>query len=183
MDEHKANQAIVSNVNAPGIPRPNATEDIPGPASNGAGNYSNSSNASQQHLDRTRSESLSGKPTRKRNKPSLSCETCTVKKTKCDRARPNCFACIKRRSHCQYSQLADLIERSHQSPGQGHRRISGSNGCNATNIATSERPHGSGPTDRALSRSSTTSSPSLLSNIPFSHPTTSNLFKAEHPFR
>ena len=28
----------------------------------------------------------------------------------------------------------------------------------------------------------TGSSPGLLSNIPFSHPTVSNIFKAEHPF-
>lgn len=33
-----------------------------------------------------------------------------------------------------------------------------------------------------MSRSSTGSSPMLLSNMPFSHPTASNVFKAEHPF-
>ena len=54
-------------------------------------------------------------PPRKRNKPSLSCETCTVKKTKCDRTRPMCFACVKRRSECHYSDLANLIEQSHRS--------------------------------------------------------------------
>ncbi|CAD6581842.1 MAG: hypothetical protein ASARMPRED_000720 [Alectoria sarmentosa] len=64
----------------------------------------------------------SSKPQRRRNKPSLSCETCTTP--------------------------------------------------NGTTSAT-ERP---------ISRSSTGSSPMLLSNVPFSHPTASNIFKAEHPF-
>ena len=63
------------------------------------------------------------KSPRKRNKPSLSCETCTVKKTKCDRARPICFACVKRRSDCHYSQIADLIE-DRTSNGQKPRRKS-----------------------------------------------------------
>ncbi|CAF9912034.1 hypothetical protein IMSHALPRED_010683 [Imshaugia aleurites] len=38
------------------------------------------------------------------------------------------------------------------------------------------------PAERPPSRSSTGSSPTLLSNVPFSHPTASNIFKAEHPF-
>ena len=67
----------------------------------------------------TANESAAKTP-RRRNKPSLSCETCTVKKTKCDRARPVCFACIKRRSDCHYSQLANLIEESHRS-ADGHK--------------------------------------------------------------
>ncbi len=178
MDAHQANQPLAS-----GISRTEATEDIPGYASNGAGNYGNRDNASLQHSDSTISDSLPVKSTRRRNKPSLNCETCTVKKTKCDRARPTCFACIKRRSHCRYSQLADLIENSHQSPEPVHRRIPRDNGSNFPKSSPIERPHPSGPVDRTLSRSSTTSSPSLLSNIPFSHPTASNLFKAEHPFR
>lgn len=91
--------------------------------------------ASQSPLVRNGSDAVvDGGPTqspvvvktpRKRNKPSLSCEACTVKKTKCDRTRPVCFACIKRRSECHYSQLADLIEESHRSAdGQKSRRKS-----------------------------------------------------------
>ncbi|KAM0795752.1 fungal-specific transcription factor domain-containing protein [Usnea florida] len=64
----------------------------------------------------------SPKPQKRRNKPSLSCETCTVETETTD------------------------------------------------------------PSKRPLSRSSTGSSPMLLSNVPFSHPTASNIFKAEHPF-
>ncbi|KAL8779668.1 MAG: hypothetical protein Q9194_001322 [Teloschistes cf. exilis] len=52
----------------------------------------------------------SSKTARRRNKPSLSCQACTNKKTKCDRGRPKCLACLKRRSECNYSELADAIE-------------------------------------------------------------------------
>ena len=159
-------------------------------ASNGAGNdndkdNNNNNNIGQPQTSLATSESAPTRPQRKRNKPSLSCETCTVKKTKCDRGRPNCFACIKRRSHCHYSQLANLIEESHQSPGQSPRRKSKSNDSNAPNSssAITERHYGPTPAERAPSRLSTGSSPRLLSNIPFSHPTASNLFKTEHPFR
>ncbi len=37
--------------------------------------------------------------------------------------------------------------------------------------------------ERRPSRSSTRSSPMLLSNIPYSHAAASNVFKVEHPFR
>lgn len=143
-----------------------------------------------------------------------------MKKTKCDRVRPECFACQKRKTPCQYSSLADMIEESHRA--QGHetprkrprttkkgdensvvfspdaatpirvadlanaKRINASMplGPAAAAAASSpvmynpERP-ASRPTDRTPSRSSTGSSPTLLSNIPFSHPTASNLFKVE----
>ena len=58
---------------------------------------------------------------RRRNKPSLSCEACTLKKTKCERGRPRCLACLKRRSTCVYSELADLIEESHRALGMYSR--------------------------------------------------------------
>ena len=122
-----------------------------------------------------------GKQVRRRNKPSLSCEACTVKKTKCDRARPRCLACLKRRSQCQYSQLADLIEESHRALGIAKtpkQQLAG-----AANPATRNTARDAArPRERGQSRSSAASSPMLLSNMPFSHPTASNLFKAEHPF-
>lgn len=150
---------------------------------NGAGNNSDS----QLHSSPATSYATVAKAPRKRNKPSLSCETCTVKKTKCDRSRPSCFACLKRKTECHYSQLANLIEESQHSPAQHpQRRKSKSQGSNASKSAYVERRHGSIVAERAPSRSSTGSSPrlqGLLSNIPFTHPTVSNLFKAEHPFR
>lgn len=171
-------------------PKDAGTGAIPETASTGAGNKNDNTNGTNNHVghlqtDLATSKSIPLKPQRKRNKPSLSCETCTVKKTKCDRERPVCFACIKRRSECHYSQLANLIEESHQSSGQHSRRKSKSNEPSAHNSTSTlaERRYGPFPAERASSRSSTGSSPNLLSNIPFSHPTASNLFKAEHPFR
>ncbi|KAF2199423.1 hypothetical protein GQ43DRAFT_376268 [Delitschia confertaspora ATCC 74209] len=49
------------------------------------------------------------KKKQKRNKPTLSCEECVERKTKCDRGRPQCIACIKRQSECRYSEVANLI--------------------------------------------------------------------------
>ena len=152
---------------------------------NNNNHHNNTNGADQSQANPSPSESSPPKPQRKRNKPSLSCETCTVKKTKCDRGRPLCFACVKRRSECHYSQLADLIEESHQSSEQSPRRKLKSTSSSASNSkpSTAERRYGPSLLEKAPSRSSTGSSPRLLSNIPFSHPTASNLFKAEHPFR
>lgn len=125
-----------------------------------------------------------GKKARRRNKPSLSCEACTVKKTKCDRGRPRCLACQKRRSPCQYSQLADMIEESHRALGiESPRKKPKQQLAGPPNPATVHASQ-DGPqlVERRSSRSSTGSSPMLLSNMPFSHPTASNIFKAEHPF-
>ncbi|KAL9130532.1 MAG: hypothetical protein Q9217_001300 [Psora testacea] len=138
------------------------------------------------------------KQRRHRNKPSLSCEACTVKKTKCDRGRPLCFACQKRRSECRYSHLADLIEESHLALGIDTPRKRpkakkndddgpGSESKPATPstlrpTVSFEEHDDSKPAEATRSRSSTGSSPMLLSNVPFSHPTISNIFKAEHPF-
>ncbi|KAL9100587.1 MAG: hypothetical protein Q9163_004046 [Psora crenata] len=124
---------------------------------------------------------------RHRNKPSLSCESCRVRKTRCDRARP-------RGTECQYSHLADLIEQSHRTLGidtprkrPKMKKKTDTSGPKPTACAPSvsispERPGGPRPADGTPSRSSTASSPILLSNVPFSQPTHSNIFKAEHPF-
>ncbi|KAH7042221.1 hypothetical protein B0J12DRAFT_674193 [Macrophomina phaseolina] len=49
------------------------------------------------------------KKKQKRNKPTLSCDRCVERKAKGDRGRPQCLACIRRRSQCRYSQAANLI--------------------------------------------------------------------------
>ena len=123
----------------------------------------------------------SAKRPRKRNKPSLSCEACTLKKTKCDRGRPACLACLKRRSTCHYSQLADAIEESHRALGIESPRKKPKQ-TQAPPISTLPSRQDARLVERRPSRSSTGSSPMLLSNMPFSHPTASNIFKAEHPF-
>lgn len=53
----------------------------------------------------------------------------------------------------------------------------------SSNLLIGKGQDASRPIERRPSRSSTGSSPRLLSNVPFSNPTMSNLFKAEHPFR
>ncbi|KAI4169153.1 MAG: hypothetical protein LQ343_005898 [Gyalolechia ehrenbergii] len=145
------------------------------------------------------------KGSRRRNKPSLSCQACTSKKTKCDRTRPICLACLKRRSECQYSELADLIEygdiqpsgfysvnqfeltqpsrESHRALGiESPRKKPRTSAAGASHPAIIQAQNAGRPIKRMPSRSSTGSSPKLLSNVPFSNPTMSNLFKAEHPF-
>jgi hypothetical protein len=63
------------------------------------------------------------KKKQKRNKPTLSCHECVERKTKCDRTRPHCLACIKRQSTCKYSEIANLIATS--ADGVGAARNSG----------------------------------------------------------
>ena len=172
------------------------------------GDYDSPTAAS--HTSPTLSTGSSGKEKRHRNKPSLSCEICTVKKTKCDRVRPECFACQKRRTECRYSQLADLIEDSHRASGpDSPRKRQRVKRLNAASVPQSNVPltqdlepgsrtdappnttavvaapasfheGNSNATDRTPSRSSTGSAPNhLLSSVPFSHPTVSNIFKVE----
>ncbi|MCJ1278340.1 hypothetical protein MMC21_006155 [Puttea exsequens] len=133
------------------------------------------------HTSPASDASSSTRQIRRRNKPSLSCETCTVKKTKCDRTRPACFACVKRKSECHYSQLADLIEESHRALGVESPRKRAKSGTRTvpTFSTPNNESNGMELPDR---KSSTGSSPMLLSNIPFSHGTGSNIFKSEHPF-
>ncbi|KAK8233164.1 hypothetical protein HDK77DRAFT_60687 [Phyllosticta capitalensis] len=57
------------------------------------------------------------KKKQKRNKPTLSCDCCVERKTKCDRGRPQCLACVKRQTPCHYSEVANLIARSAERNG------------------------------------------------------------------
>ncbi|KAL1629727.1 hypothetical protein SLS56_005250 [Neofusicoccum ribis] len=58
------------------------------------------------------------KKRQKRNKPTLSCDCCVERKTKCDRGRPQCLACIKRQSECRYSEVANLIASAERNGGR-----------------------------------------------------------------
>ena len=195
-----ANQPSVnnsSNIQPSSISLNGTTSNAPPPlTTNGYGNPS----GSFLQTSPVSSTDSPQKEKRHRNKPSLSCETCTVKKTKCDRNRPECFACQKRRTECRYSALADMIEESHRARGidsprkrqkvkkaggepqssdsQAPYHALGPNNTAFTNLPTSNHDLYK-PTDRTPSRSSTGSSPTLLSNVPFSHPTVSNIFKVE----
>ncbi|KAL1599886.1 hypothetical protein SLS60_007691 [Paraconiothyrium brasiliense] len=143
------------------------------------------------------------KKKQKRNKPTLSCEECVERKTKCDRGRPVCLACMKRQSPCKYSEVANLIA-STDGPTRNAARAKRATSnkppalgidTHALPIQVPAHPHTPGPhpvpptpTPRAQYRSgslsSTGSSPFLLSNIPFSNHTASPFFGlgSDHPF-
>ncbi|KAI9688061.1 MAG: hypothetical protein M1822_001566 [Bathelium mastoideum] len=137
----------------------------------------------------TESPTTQAKAKQKRNKPTLSCNQCVERKTKCDRARPTCIACIKRQSECYYSQAANLIASTgHAAAGNARyinrppKRIKTGTGGNGTAVSP---PHGSKTLPRrSLSQSSPRSSPFLLSNAPYTKSTPSNVFGigSEHPF-
>lgn len=134
----------------------------------------------------------------KRNKPTLSCEECVERKTKCDRTRPHCLACIKRQSRCKYSEIANLIatsaDRVGAAPNTGRCRKQKSS---KRPVGIETQPHEvarfqvppTGPTParaqyRSVSLSSTGSSPFLLSNVPYSNHVPAPFFGlgSEHPF-
>jgi hypothetical protein len=133
------------------------------------------------------------KKKQKRNKPTLSCEECVERKTKCDRGRPRCLACDKRQSECRYSQVANLIASADRdatrntTPARARKqsKVSLGSSSDATNKVSLQVTV---PTPklqyRSVSLSSTSSSPFLLSNIPYSNHTPSPVFGlgSEHPF-
>ncbi|KAL7949876.1 fungal-specific transcription factor domain-containing protein [Trichoderma barbatum] len=131
----------------------------------------------------------SGPPRKKqkRNKPTLSCHECVERKTKCDRGRPHCLACIKRQTECIYAHVANVIEETSRSAANGRRMTKppkkkpGSNGkLPVPNIAD----RNANSTDDTPSRGAVALSIGLLSNVPYSVATASNVFGigSEHPF-
>ncbi|RSL73234.1 hypothetical protein CEP54_000368 [Fusarium duplospermum] len=127
------------------------------------------------------------KKKQKRNKPTLSCHECVERKTKCDRGRPHCLACIKRQTECRYAHVANLLEETTRSAANGRRMTKppkkkpGSSGKSPIpNIA--DRGMTNDPA--ASSRGAIALSIGLLSNVPYSLPTASNVFGigSEHPF-
>ncbi|KAH7359852.1 fungal-specific transcription factor domain-containing protein [Pyrenochaeta sp. MPI-SDFR-AT-0127] len=147
----------------------------------------------------TAAKELLARKKQKRNKPTLSCEECVERKTKCDRGRPHCLACVKRQSTCKYSDIANLIASSADKvgaariPGRGRKQSSKP----TLGTDTTQQPHALPvqtlahvpPTPvrtqyRSVSLSSSGSSPFLLSNIPYSNHTPAPFFGlgSEHPF-
>ncbi|KAI1828132.1 fungal-specific transcription factor domain-containing protein [Xylaria intraflava] len=133
--------------------------------------------------------SLSSEPSKKkqkRNKPTLSCHECVERKTKCDRGRPHCLACIKRQTDCRYAHVANLLEETTRSATNGRRMTKPPKKKLSTSGIKPPLPD---IVDRSFlngntMRGSIASSAGLLSNVPFSHPTASNVFGigSEHPF-
>ncbi|KAK4977406.1 hypothetical protein LTR66_010729 [Elasticomyces elasticus] len=134
------------------------------------------------------------KPKQKRNKPTLSCEECVERKTKCDRGRPACLACVKRLSRCQYTQVANLIasaDRKHDGNAKARfitkpqKRIKkGSMSSDAFDSPSASDQTSNFNRSTRASRSSSGSSPFLLSHLPYSKSTPSNVFGigSQHPF-
>ncbi|KAL7962875.1 fungal-specific transcription factor domain-containing protein [Trichoderma compactum] len=127
------------------------------------------------------------KKKQKRNKPTLSCHECVERKTKCDRGRPHCLACIKRQTECLYAHVANVIEETSRSAANGRRMTKppkkkpGSFGTlPVPNIAD----RNANSTDDTPSRGAIALSIGLLSNVPYSVATASNVFGigSEHPF-
>ncbi|OAL43059.1 hypothetical protein IQ07DRAFT_616681 [Pyrenochaeta sp. DS3sAY3a] len=133
------------------------------------------------------------KKKQKRNKPTLSCEECVERKTKCDRTRPQCLACIKRQSTCKFSDIANLIASSADKVGAARNAPARARKQSAKPTLGDTQPHALPvhvpPTPirtqyRSVSLSSSGSSPFLLSNIPYSNQTPAPFFGlgSEHPF-
>ncbi|KAF2219593.1 fungal-specific transcription factor domain-containing protein [Elsinoe ampelina] len=134
-----------------------------------------------------------GKPKQKRNKPTLSCQECVERKTKCDRGRPNCLSCIKRQTDCHYTQIANLIASAKTTGGAKARYVtkpsikarktnSVSSTATTTSRAGSEGPSQPSATLKRKIRPSST--PYLGTALPYSRSTPSNVFGvgAQHPF-
>ncbi|KAG4417028.1 hypothetical protein IFR04_009804 [Cadophora malorum] len=120
----------------------------------------------------------------KRNKPTLSCEECVERKTKCDRGRPNCIACIKRQTECKYTTVANVLEETNRSVGNAATRMTKPPKKKSMMNGFEGPKQAPNPHQRSVSRGSTSSSTGLLSNVPYSNPTASNVFGigSEHPF-
>lgn len=123
----------------------------------------------------------------KRNKPTLSCHECVERKTKCDRGRPHCLACIKRQSECRYAYVANLLEETARSTVNGRRmtrppkkKTAGEGKPTIPNIAD----RGAIDDHDASSRGAVALSIGLLSHVPYSVTSASNVFGigSEHPF-
>lgn len=136
----------------------------------------------------------SGKPKQKRNKPTLSCLECVERKTKCDRGRP-CLACAKRQSACEYTAVANLIASADRKNGKDNKARfvtkppskirKPSTASSITSPVTTD--NGWVSIDNRAHRksmSSSGSSPYLLSNVPYSKSSPSNVFGvgSQHPF-
>ncbi|KAF2154359.1 hypothetical protein K461DRAFT_312286 [Myriangium duriaei CBS 260.36] len=134
------------------------------------------------------------KPKQKRNKPTLSCEECVERKTKCDRGRPKCLSCMKRQTDCHYTHIANLIASAKNNDGAKARYVTKPsikarkpNSLPSYSDTDSRRPDSSsksGEYARPKSSAGSAGSPYFTSSLPFSRSTPSSIFGvgAQHPF-
>ena len=140
-------------------------------------------------------DDLRTKPKQKRNKPTLSCLECVERKTKCDRGRP-CIACVKRQSNCEYTPVANLLASADRKNSSGSKaryiskppnKVRKTSNASSSLISPVTTDNGWTHIDQRAhrnSRSSSDSSPFLLSNVPFAKSSPSNVFGvgSQHPF-
>ncbi|KAK8052153.1 fungal-specific transcription factor domain-containing protein [Apiospora rasikravindrae] len=121
----------------------------------------------------------------KRNKPTLSCHECVERKTKTR------SICIKRQTECQYAHVANLLEETTRSATNSRRMTKPPKKKMSSVDLGDVRPPVPNIADRGLTtgritaaRGSVALSTGLLSNVPWSLPTASNVFGigSEHPF-
>ena len=137
---------------------------------------------------------ISAKPKQKRNKPTLSCLECVERKTKCDRGRP-CLACVKRQGNCEYTAVANIIATADRNNGTKKARCITKPAAKIRKTSTSSSivtspvntDNGWVRIDNRAHRksmSSNGSSPYLLSNMPYTKSSPSNVFGvgSQHPF-
>ncbi|KFY16164.1 hypothetical protein V492_01524 [Pseudogymnoascus sp. VKM F-4246] len=140
------------------------------------------------HLDNPEAETP--KKRQKRNKPTLSCEECVGRKTKCDRGRPHCLACLKRQTECQYDRMANVLEETNRSASDSRRmtippkrRLPQQIHNGAHQSSPKIAIH---PMERPISQKPLTSPTGALPDVPTSNPeaSASNVFGigSEHPF-
>ncbi|CAL3965402.1 unnamed protein product [Diplocarpon coronariae] len=124
------------------------------------------------------------KKKQKRNKPTLSCEECVERKTKCDRGRSNCTACVKRQTECIYTTIANVLEDTGRSGRNARTRIKKLPKKKALSNGFEGPRQSSNPQELGVHQGPTSSTIGLLSNVPYSHPSASNVFGigSEHPF-
>ncbi|KAH8804762.1 fungal-specific transcription factor domain-containing protein [Xylogone sp. PMI_703] len=104
--------------------------------------------------------------------------------SQCDRGRPHCLACIKRQTQCKYAHVANILEETSRSVSTSRRMTKPpKKKLPLTNGLITPRSGQDAPSNASASLSPA-SSIALLSHVPYSHPTASNVFGigSEHPF-
>ncbi|KAK7958131.1 hypothetical protein PG996_010425 [Apiospora saccharicola] len=129
----------------------------------------------------------------KRNKPTLSCHECVERKTKYSWMKADLSDLgIKRQTECQYAHVANLLEETTRSATNSRRMTKPpKKKMSMVDFGGDVRPPVPNIADRGLpmgrvtaARGSVALSTGLLSNVPWSLPTASNVFGigSEHPF-
>ncbi|KAK2630582.1 hypothetical protein QTJ16_001402 [Diplocarpon rosae] len=105
-------------------------------------------------------------------------------KIKCDRGRPNCTACSKRQTDCTYTTIANILDHTDRSSRNTGARMTKVPKKKALSNGFEGPRQAHNPQEVRAYQGPTSSNIGLLSNVPYSHPSASNVFGigSEHPF-